>query len=142
MKKTVLSCLLAALSFQVSAGSAYISKFTHTSSGSWCVTVSNISNIDVSVKVKAFESTGALYNGPSSNNGIVSQFNTPFTLEPNQTTLLCASNVSGSSQHGYAVVSGTPADGSESSHSFLVASAYWVSGNFAMNIPVNAGLPF
>lgn len=142
MKKYVLSCLLLASFSQAYAGTAYIPKFTHSSTGNWCVTISNISNINISVTVKAFVSTGAIYNGPSSTNGITSQFNTPFNLEPNQTTLLCTTNISGGAQHGYAVVSGSPADAAETGNSFLVASAHWAAGSHLMNIPVNAGLPF
>ncbi|WP_086929459.1 hypothetical protein [Agarilytica rhodophyticola] len=143
MFKKLLTGLFYLISFNAFSGEVFVPKFTHTSTGSWCTTVSNVSNINVDVTVSAYISTGALYTGSSVNNGIPSQFNTPFKLQPNQTTLLCAKNVPGSSQHGYAKIKSEPTDPQAIGHnSFVIASAYWVSGNFLMNIPVNSGNPF
>lgn len=143
MKKLVLLFGLIA-SCNANAGTAFIPKFLTTNSGTWCVSISNIGNIDASVTVNAYKSEGTLYTGASVNNDIPSQFNSPFTLKPNETTLLCVQNVSGSSEHGYAVIKGIAASGNTNDHSRLLASAYFSPSNkaYSRNIPVNGGLPF
>lgn len=141
MKKLSL-ILLSIYSIGASAGDAFVSKFTHASSGSWCVSVSNVGNIDTDVTITAFLSNGQTYNGSSTTDGVPSQFNTPFTLQPNKTSLLCVNNVSGATEHGYARITSEPTSGSVSDNTSLIATAYWVTSSKQMHIPVNEGLPF
>ncbi len=134
--------ILSFLSFHSIAGDAFVSKFTRGSAGSWCVSVSNVGNINTEVVIIAFLSNGQTYNGSSSTDGVPSQFNHPFYLEPNKTSLLCVNNVSGPTEHGYARISGNPVSNSVNDKSYLIATAYWVTSSRQMHIPVNNGLPF
>lgn len=129
----------------VIAGTAYVPGFTHHSNGTWCLTITNISNIYVDVTVKAYKSDGSIYSGPSVTNTVPSQFNTPFTLAPNHTTLLCARNEPGTSGQGFAVINGAPTDENLTGNSFLIAHGYYhpsSSATYSRNFPINSGMPF
>lgn len=97
--------------------------------------------ISADVTITAFRSSGVVYNGSSATDGVPSQFNTPFTLEPNETSLLCVNRVSGATEHGYATITSERTYGS-SAEPRLIANAYWVNGDRQMHIPVNNSLPF
>jgi len=144
MKKLIIGLSLLVCS-AAHAGQAYVPKFTHHSNGTWCVTISNISSIDVSVTVKAFKSDGTKYTGPSVGNNVPSDFNTPFTLTPSQTTLLCAKNVSGTSGHGYAVINSEPLNDTDIGNGFVIAHGYYhpsTSATYSRDIVINSGMPF
>ena len=141
MKKTLCLALLLS-SFSSIAGDAFISKFTRASSGSWCVSVSNVGNVSADVTINAFLSNGLAYTGPSASDGIPSSFNSPFTLVPNRTSLLCVNNIPGPTEHGYARIVSRPTSGEIDHTTYLIATAYWVTPDKQMHIPVNDGLPF
>ena len=87
VKKLLITAVLAASALfagTATAGTGYIPYFAAIQSGTWCAYVSNVSNVDVSVTVRAYSGLGSVFSGPTHNvdRTVAGEFNVPFNLKP------------------------------------------------------------
>lgn len=143
MKKFITAAVLSLLGFGVSAGEAILPYWALTASETSCLSISNISNTDINIKVTLYNLDGTEYAGAIDFGSNISSLGQDTLLASKKSADFCLRKVSGD-RFGYGVIKTTEVAGA-TGKSFVVAHArqVYVAGGFhSAAVPINSGLPF
>ena len=143
MKKLLILGLFSCFAGKTLAGEAFIPYWSKWPSETTCLSVSNISNNDVNIKVTLYKQDGSKYLGSIEFAENISSLDQDTLLAANGTAYFCLARSSGGS-FGYGKISTTEVN-EENGNSFVIAHSrqVLVSGGYhSSGVPINNGMPF